>query len=81
MADTSFYKEEKRKITYSMGGYETECDSVFVGKYRKYARDVIVTPWKLQHRLVVVDLNKKILKNIVRKELIIRRRMGKLNEN
>ena len=36
---------------------------------------------ELQHRLVVVDLNKKILKKIVRKELIMRRTLWKLNEN
>ena len=45
-------------------------------KYRKYIRDVKVIPWKL-HRLVVVDLDKKV----VRKERIIRRKIWKLNEN
>ena len=50
-------------------------------KYRKYVWDVKVIPWKFQHRLMVVDLNKKIPKKIVRKEQIIRRRMWKLNEN
>ena len=42
-------------------------------KYRKYVRDAKVTSWKLQHGLVVVDLDKKVLKKIVRKERIIRR--------
>ena len=45
-------------------------------KYRKYIRDVKVIPWEL-HRLVVVDLDKKV----VRKERIIRRKIWKLNEN
>ena len=31
-------------------------------KYRKYIRDVKVIPWKLHYRLVVVDLDKKVLK-------------------
>ena len=35
-------------------------------------------PWELQHRLVFVDLNKKALKKIVRKEQIIRRKIWKL---
>ena len=35
-------------------------------------------PWELQHRLVVVDLDKKVLKK-VRKERIIRRKIWKLN--
>ena len=72
----------KRKITYSAGGSETENDFVLVGeKYRKYMRDIKVIPWELQHRPVVVDLDKKILKKGVRKKQIIRRGMWKLNEN
>ena len=38
-------------------------------KYRKYIRDVKVNSWDLQHRLVVVDLDKKVM----RKQRIIRR--------
>ena len=49
--------------------------------YRKYIRDVKVIPWKLQHRLVVVDLDKRVLKQVVKKEQIIRRKIWKLNEN
>ena len=50
-------------------------------KYRKYIRDVKVISWELQHRLVIVDLDKKVLKRIERKQLIIRRKIWKLNEN
>ena len=46
-------------------------------KYRKYIMDVKVIPWELQHRMMVVDLDKKV----VRKERIIRRKIWKLNEN
>ena len=79
VANTWFKKREKRKITYSAGGgCGTEIDFVLVGeKYRKYIRDVKVIPWKLQHRMVVVDLDKKVLKKIVRKERIIRRKIWK----
>ena len=38
-------------------------------------------PWELQHRMVVEDLDKKVLKKVVRKERIIRRKIWKLNEN
>ena len=48
--------------------------------YKKYIRDVKVIPWELQHRLVVVDLDKKVLKKVVRKQRIIRK-IWKLNEN
>ena len=82
MANTWFKKTDKRKITYSGGGSETEIDFVLVEeKYRKYIRDVKVIPWELQHRLVVVDLDKKVLKKVVRKERIIKRTIWKLNEN
>ena len=69
MANTWFYKAEKRKITYSAGGCETDIGFVLVGeKYRKYVRDMKVIPWELQQKVVVVDLDKKI----VRKQRIIR---------
>ena len=41
-------------------------------KYKKYIREVKVILWELQHRLVVIDLDKKVLKRIVRKEWIKR---------
>ena len=64
VANTWFKKTDKRKITYSVGGCETEIDFVLVGeKYRKYIRDVKVIPRELQHRMVVVNLDKKVLKN------------------
>ena len=82
VANTWFKKTEKRKITYSAGGCGTEIDFVLVGeKYRKCIRDVKVIPWELQHRMVVVDVNKKVLKKVVRKEGIINRKFWKLNEN
>ena len=82
VANTWYKKTDKRKTTYSAGRCGTEIDFVLVGeKYRKYIRDVKVIPWELQHRLVVVDLDKKVLKKGVRKERIIRRKVWKLNEN
>ena len=61
-----FIRQTKGK-SLSVGGSETETDFELVKeKYKKYARDVKVIPWQLQHRLVVVDLDKKILKRIVR---------------
>ena len=50
-------------------------------KYRKYIRDVKVIPWELQHRMVVVDLDEKVLKKVVRKKQIIGRKIWKLNKN
>ena len=82
MGNTWFKKTDKRKITYSAGGCGTEIDFVLGGGgHRKYIRDVKVIPWKLQHRLVVINLDKKVLKKVVRKERIIRRKIWKLKEN
>ena len=50
-------------------------------KYRKYISDVKVIPWEFQHRLVVVDMDKKVLKKVVRKQQIIKRKIWKFNEN
>ena len=76
MANTQFCKTDKRKITYSAGGCETEIDFVLVReKYRKYIRDMKMIPWELQHRMVVVDLDKKVPQKVVRKQRIIRRKI------
>ena len=48
---------------------------------RKYLRDVKVIPGKLQHRCVVVDLVKKKVKKVVRKEEFERRKVWKLKED
>lgn len=79
VANTWFKKKEKRKVTFSAGGNETEIDFVLVSKEdRKFLRDVKVIPWELQHRLVVTDLDKKKVKRLVRKERIVRRKVWKL---
>ena len=81
VAYTWFYKAEKRKITNTAGGWETEIDFVLVvKKYKKYVKNVQVIPWELQRWLVVIDLDKKVLKKIVKKEQIIRRNVWKLNQ-
>ena len=48
VANTWFYKADKRKIPYIAGKCKTEIDFVLVGgKYRKYTRDVKVIPQEL----------------------------------
>ena len=57
-----FKKKEKRKVTYSSGGNKTEIDFTLVEKeIRKFLKDVKLISWKLQHRLVVVDVKKRII--------------------
>ena len=72
VANTWFYKADKRKITDSAGECETEINFVLVGKIQK-----VYKGWELQHRLVVLDLDKKVLKKFVIKQSIVRRKILK----
>ena len=68
-------------MTYSSGENDTEIDFVLVGKKkRKYLRDVKVIPGELQHRLVVVDVEKRKLKKSGKKSKRVRWRVWKLKE-
>ena len=71
MANTWLEKKEQRKITYSLGGNETEIDFALVSKNnRKYLKHVKAIPWELQHWRVVTDIDKKMLKKIVKNKLL-----------
>ena len=79
VANTWFRKGKKRKVTFSAWGNESEIDFVLVEKgNRKYLRDMKVIPGELQHSWVVVDLVKKKVKKVGRKEAIERRKVWKL---
>lgn len=81
VANTWFRKEDKRKVTFSSGGNETEIDFVLVDKEkRKFLKDIKVFPGELQHRLVVVDVDKRKVKKVVRKVALERRNVWKLKE-
>ena len=61
VVNTWFKKKEKRKVAYSSGG-ETMSDFVLVEKEsRKFLKDVKVISRELQHKLLIVDVKKKIL--------------------
>ena len=65
-------KRRAEKITYSMGGNETEIDFVLAAKNNgKYLKDVKAIPWELQHRLVVTDIDKRKLKKVVKNEQLL----------
>ena len=64
-----------------MNPRSTDCEADALTTTPSRRLDVKVIPWELQHRMVVVDLDKKILKKVVIKERIIRRKIWKLNEN
>ena len=82
MASTLLEKKEQKKITYRMGGNETEIDFVLVGKNnRKDLKNVKAIPWQLQHRLLITNINKSRLKKLMKNKQTIRRRVWKLMEN
>ena len=81
VANTWCKKKDKRKVTYSSGGNDSEMHFVLVGKEkRKYLRDVKVIPGELQHRLVVVDVKDQKLKKPVKKSKRVRWRVWKLTK-
>ena len=60
VANTWFQKKHNRKVTIKAGEFATEIDFVLIGKERrKYLKDIKTLAWELQHRLVVVDVDKK----------------------
>ena len=78
MATLGFIRQTKGKLVIVLVDVKQKLILyLWEKKYKKYVRDVKVIKWELQHRLVVVDLDKKI----VRKQRIIRRKVWKSNEN
>ena len=66
MSNTWFRREEKRKLTFRMGENETEF--LLVKKeYRWFMQNVKSLPGKFQHALAVADIDKKKIRNVVRK--------------
>ena len=79
VANTWYKKRHERKVTCSSGGNDAEIDFVLVGKEKiKYLRDVKVIQGELQHRLVVVDVEKRKLKKSGKKSKWVRWRVWKL---
>ena len=83
MANTCIEKKKQRKITYCMGGNETENDFVLVGKNnRKYLKAI---PWGIatlaggsRHRQKKVEESREEQTNVWKKGVEIE---GKQHEN
>jgi len=73
----TWHRKNARYLTFSAGANETEIDFVLVSKEnRKYLRDVKVIPWELQHRLLVVDVDKRKQEKVMKKESVIKEEFG-----
>ena len=75
VSNTWFNREEKRKVTFRIG--ENGKKIVFVLlkiENRRFIHNVNAITRESQHVLVVADIDKKIIRNVVRKTCIGRRK-------
>jgi len=64
----TWYRKQEKKVTFKAGGNEIEIDFVLVGrKERKFLRAVKAISWELQHRLIIADVDKRKLKNMIKR--------------
>ena len=67
---TWFRWKEKRKVTFRMGENDKKIDFVLIKKeHRQYVQNVKTIPWWFQHALVVADIDKKKIMNVVKKNV------------
>ena len=79
VANMWFKKTDKIKLTFKSGNNESEIDFILVIKEnRKFLKDVKIISWKLQHRLLVADVDKRKLNKAVKKESRVKRMVWKL---
>ena len=80
VANTWFEKEKQSKITYSTGENTTVNNSVLVGKSNKVFKRGEISR-DSQHRLVVTDLDKRKLKEVVKNRQPVTRKVWKFQDN
>ena len=79
ISNTWFQREEKRKATFRMGENKTENDLVLIKReHPHFLQNVKAMPGKLQHVLVVAEIDKKKIRNVMRKTYIQRREISLL---
>ena len=79
--NTRFKREEKRKVTFIIGENETEIDFVLIMKERRWSmQNVKAIPGEYQHALVVADIDKRKIRNVVRKTRVERRKISLLKD-
>ena len=74
MSNTWFTREENRMVTFRIA--ENEKKFVFVLTLKKQQRsmqNVKAIPVEFQHALVVADIDKKKIRNVVRKTCTVRK--------
>ena len=81
MSNTWLKREEWRKVTFRLGENETEIDYVLIWKeHQQFMQSVKAIPREFQHTLVVVDIDKRKRRKVVRKTCAERRKIGLLRD-
>ena len=81
MSDTWFKREENRKLRLRMRENETKIDFVLIKKeHQWFMQNVKAIPGEFQHALVVADINKKKIINVVRKTCTEGRKISLLKD-
>ena len=81
MSNIWFKREEKRKVTFRMGENEIEIDFVSIKKeHRLFVQNVKAIPVLFQHAFVIADIDKKKIRNVVRKTCTERGKISLVNE-
>ena len=78
VSNTWFMTEEKRKVTFRMGQGETEIVIMLMKKHWWFLQNVKAIPEGSQHALMVADIDKKKIRNVVRKTHIKTRKINLL---
>ena len=74
-------KEGKRKVTFRMG--ENKTDIVFVlimNEHRRFMQNVEAIAGEFQNTFVLLDIDKKKMRNVVRNTCAVRRKISFLKD-
>ena len=77
MSNTCLKRDEKRKVTFRMGENETEIDFVLIKKeHRCLIQNVKAIPGEHQHTLLIVDIDRKKIRKVVKRTCAERRKIS-----
>ena len=80
VSNSWFKREEKRTVTFRIDENDTEIHFVLIKKERRFTQIVRSICGEFQHALVVADMDKMKVRNVVRKTCTERRKINLLND-
>ena len=76
VSNTWFKREEKMKVTFRMADNETKIDFVLIKKeHRRFIQYVKAIHGEFQHATVIVDIDKRKIRKVVRNTCAERRKI------